>query len=84
VVPLPELSVMRILRAVAAAIAVFFIVAALTAPTAQAQGMGRGHRRQSSPDASASAKTNKADERAYRDALKGIPDKKVDPWGNIR
>ena len=32
----------------------------------------------------AGAKANKADEKAYKDALKSIPEKKVDPWGNMR
>jgi hypothetical protein len=79
---------MRILMVVTASIAVLFLMGALIvavmAPPAQAQGMGKGHKRQSSPEASTAAKPNKADERAYRDALKTIPEKKVDPWGNMR
>ena len=71
---------MRTLMAVVASIAVLSLVAILMAPPAQAQG--RGHRAPSS--SSAGAKTNKADEKAYKDALKSIPEKKVDPWGNMR
>jgi hypothetical protein len=77
-----ELLVMRILIAVTASIAVLCLVAAVMAPSAQAQGKGR--RGQSSAASSAGAKTNKADEKAYKDALKSIPEKKVDPWGNMR
>jgi hypothetical protein len=74
---------MRILMAVAALMAILGLVT----PPAQAQGMGggmgKGHRRQSS-ESSTGSKTNKADEKAYRDALKSIPEKKTDPWGNMR
>ncbi len=73
---------MRTLMAVVASIAVLSLVAILMAPPAQAQG--RGHRAPSSSSSSAGAKTNKADEKAYKDALKSIPEKKVDPWGNMR
>jgi hypothetical protein len=76
-----ELSVMRTLMAVVASIAVLCLVT-LMAPSAQAQGKGR--RGQSSSASSTGAKTNKADEKAYKDALKSIPEKKVDPWGNMR
>jgi hypothetical protein len=62
--------------------AVLCLIAILMVPSAQAQG--RGHRGPSSSAPSTSAKTNKADEKAYKDALKSIPEKKVDPWGNMR
>jgi hypothetical protein len=60
------------------------IAFSVPAQTAQAQGMGggRGHRQ---PDASKTDnKTTKADDKAYKDALKRIPDKKVDPWDTMR
>ena len=78
---------MRRLTALAATV---FIAAVITcsvsAQTAQAQGMGgmggRGHRQ--ADTAKTDTKATKADDKAYKDALKRIPDKKVDPWGAMR
>jgi opacity protein-like surface antigen len=78
---------MRRLAALAATAFVAAIIAfCVPAQTAQAQGMGgmggRGHHQ---PDAAKSDnKTIKADDKAYKDALKRIPEKKVDPWGTMR
>jgi hypothetical protein len=61
---------------------------ALTQGAAMAQGMGmgqgNGRGRHQAATLKPGDKTTKADEKAYRDALKRIPDKKVDPWGNMR
>jgi hypothetical protein len=78
-----ELSVMRIPLAVAISITVLGLVVALMAPAAQAQGMG-GRGRQHADTPKGTGKATKADEKAYKDALKSIPEKKVDPWGNMR
>ena len=49
---------------------------------AQEMGKARPHRPQKTED----TKKMKADEQAYKEALKRIPDstKKVDPWQNVR
>jgi hypothetical protein len=70
------------MRALIAFATVVLIAHSAFIADANAQGMGRGRRHadtQKSND-----KTTKADEQAYRDALKRIPEKKTDPWGNMR
>jgi hypothetical protein len=67
---------MRFLAAIAA-------IALLTAP-AHAQGSPTGGRQ---PPQKAESKAPKADEQAYKDALKRIPaadPKKADPWSSMR
>jgi hypothetical protein len=69
---------MRLPRAILT-VGAFVAAAALIVP---AHAQGRRH--PSSGAQQSGSKTNKADERAYRDALKSIPEKKTDPWGNMR
>jgi hypothetical protein len=72
---------MRMIKAIfvaGAAIAATALIVALILP-AHAQG-----RRHQPAAQTAGNKPTKADEQAYKDALKRIPDKKVDPWGNMR
>jgi len=61
---------------------VAFAAVMMTA-NAEAQGMGGGRKHQAK-----SAKTQpqqpKADDKAYKAALKGIPDKQFDPWHAVR
>ncbi len=57
-----------------------------TAADAQNSGMGGGsgghrHAQGTAPSAS---RTPKADEKAYKDALKTVPNKPYDPWLNTR
>lgn len=69
---------------------VFAVVLAMTtiavsmAP-ADAQMGGGHHRRGDGSDQKAAAKTPKVDEKAYKAALKAIPDskEKFDPWGSL-
>jgi hypothetical protein len=51
---------------------------------AQAQGMGGGPGKRQAQTPKTDDKTIKADDKAYKDALKRIPDKKVDPWETMR
>jgi hypothetical protein len=53
--------------------------------SAHAQDMGKTRKHQQTQRTGNTTKT-KADEQAYKDALKRIPDstKKVDPWQNVR
>ena len=88
---------MRFLKPMVAALLATALLA-LSAPlqNAQAQGMGGGGgmggvggmgggRGRHQADASkAGDKAPKADDKAYKDALKRIPDKKVDPWDTMR
>jgi hypothetical protein len=82
---------MRALVCLLTAIAATVLIAAVItfsvpAQTAQAQGMGgmggRGRHQTQAPKSD--DKTTKADDKAYKDALKRIPDKKVDPWDTMR
>jgi hypothetical protein len=74
---------MRILSVMAAIVA---FASCLSAQHAHAQGMGQGmgRGRHHADAPKSNSKATKADEKAYRDALKSIPEKKVDPWGNMR
>jgi hypothetical protein len=69
---------------------VALMIVSLTLPAyAQMGGMGGGGmgsrkgaaKATSDPNA---AKKNAAEERAYNDALKRIPNKPFDPWGGVR
>jgi hypothetical protein len=76
------------LRSLLAMTAIAFISFCILAEDAHAQGVGgmgggRG-KRQAETQNSTQDKPTKADEKAYRDALKRIPEKKVDPWGSMR
>jgi hypothetical protein len=56
----------------------------LTAP-AYSQGRGKGARHSGSEQQSAEhKKKDAASEQAYKATLDRIPNKKYDPWGNIR
>ena len=68
---------MRVLMA-SAAIALMMV-------SAHAQDMGKTRKHQQTQKTENTTKT-KADEQAYKEALKRIPDstKKVDPWQNVR
>jgi len=61
------------------------VLLALLAWPAQAQ-MGGGGRRHGGDDAKTDQKKPKVDEKAYKDALKRIPEpkEKYDPWGMAR
>ena len=75
------------MRGLLAMTAIAFLAFSILAQTVHAQGMGMGGgrgKRQAQTQDSKQDKPAKADERAYRDALKSIPEKKVDPWGNLR
>jgi hypothetical protein len=52
---------------------------------AQAQGMGPSNARAQQQARDAKNRPPKADEDAYKNALKSVPTKQnVDPWGNMR
>ena len=52
---------------------------------AQAQGMGPSNARAQQAARAAKDKPPKADEDAYKNALKSVPaPQNVDPWGNMR
>ena len=60
-------------------------IALMTLP-ALAQGMGGGHRHRQDTQKTADKAKMKADEQAYKDALKRIPtpSEKPDPWKSMR
>jgi hypothetical protein len=75
------------MRSLLAMTTIAFLAFSILAQAVHAQGMGMGGgrgKRQAQTQDSKHDKPAKADERAYRDALKSIPEKKVDPWGNMR
>jgi sensor histidine kinase regulating citrate/malate metabolism len=61
------------------------VAIALMMVTAHAQEMGKTRKHQHTQKSENTAKT-KADEQAYKEALKRIPNstKKVDPWQSVR
>jgi multidrug efflux pump subunit AcrB len=61
------------------------VAMALMMVPACAQDMGKARKHQHTEKTENTAKT-KADEQAYKDALKRIPNstKKIDPWQNVR
>jgi multidrug efflux pump subunit AcrB len=61
------------------------VAIALMMVPAHAQDMGKSRKHQSAQKTESTTKT-KADEQAYKEALKRIPDstKKVDPWQSVR
>jgi uncharacterized membrane protein len=70
-----------------AAVALFLASFALCASVlgAQAQGMGPANARAQQAAREAKDKPPKADEDAYKNALKSVPTpQNVDPWGNMR
>ena len=70
------------MRAVVIALATIVV---LTAP-AYSEGRGKGGGRHAAPEQQTEEQKKKAAEaeKAYRSALDKIPDKKYDPWGNMR
>jgi len=68
------------------------LVFALTTAAAYAQeanpgmagGGGGGHNRHQQQSADKSPQKPKVDDKAYRDALKSLPDKPYDPWQGAR
>jgi Spy/CpxP family protein refolding chaperone len=70
---------MRILLAIAA-----LALLVLSASTLGVQAQGAATARQQMQARDAKEKPPKADDQAYKDALKQIPTKKADPWGNMR
>jgi hypothetical protein len=73
-------SLLRLPTAIAA---IVFVSLCVMAQTAQAQSMG-GRGRHQAQTSKTDDKAAKADDKAYKDALKRIPDKKVDPWETMR
>lgn len=74
------------MRFVFAALAFATLAVALLAENAQAQspgGFGGGRKHQQTTDKTAEQKP-KADDKAYKNALKGLPDKPYDPWHGAR
>jgi hypothetical protein len=73
------------MRALPVTTLIVLFAVCMSAQSTQAQGMGGGGRGRQHADApKTTGKATKADEKAYKDALKSIPEKKVDPWGNMR
>ena len=68
------------MRAVLIALATIIV---LTAPV-YSQGRGRGRHAASEQQTEEQKKKAAEAEKAYRSALDKIPDKKYDPWGNMR
>jgi hypothetical protein len=58
-----------------------FMVVLTTVP-AYSQGMPGGGKHSGSQKTEEPPK--KADEKAYNSALRGLPDRKYDPWGGVR
>ena len=75
------------MRFVIARLAFATLAGALLAGSANAQtpggGFGGGRKHQQTTDKSAEQKP-KADDKAYKNALKGLPDKPFDPWHGAR
>jgi hypothetical protein len=71
-----------IARFLLAAFAVALFVGSAPAQAPGGGGFGGGHKQQKS-DKPAEQKP-KADDKAYKNALKGLPDKPYDPWHNTR
>jgi hypothetical protein len=83
--------VRRSLHLLAASAAIVFLGLSVPLQSAQAQGMGGmggagGHGRQKQSASKTDDKTTKADDKAYKDALKRIPEpkEKYDPWSGAR
>jgi Ni/Co efflux regulator RcnB len=73
------------MRILIASVAFALMMVNAHAQDAHAQDMGKTRKHQHTQKTESTAK-NKADEQAYKEALKRIPDstKKVDPWQNVR
>jgi hypothetical protein len=65
---------------------VIFAVAALALMVsgADAQMSGGGHKQQQKSAATTGTQKPKADEKAYNQAINSLPDKKADPWHDMR
>ena len=62
-------------------------IALMTVPAhAQGMGTGRGHKHQQDTQKTEDKAKTKADEQAYKEALKRIPvpNEKPDPWKSVR
>ena len=69
------------MRTVLAAIAIGLLTTALALhATPSAAQKGKGHR----GEARMKAPPKKADDKAYKAAIEGLPDQKLDPWRNMR
>jgi hypothetical protein len=69
------------MRKVLAAIAIALLTAALALhATPSAAQKGKKHR----GEAGMKAPAKKADDKAYKAAIEGLPDQKLDPWRNMR
>lgn len=69
------------MRAVFAAVAIAMVTAILAlqaTPSAAQKGKKRGG------ETGMRAAIRKADDKAYKAAIEGLPDKKLDPWRNMR
>jgi phage head maturation protease len=66
-----------------AAVIALATIVVLTAP-AYSQGRGKGRHAASEQQTEEQKKKAAEAEKAYRSALDKIPDKKYDPWGNMR
>jgi hypothetical protein len=73
------------MRSLMASVAMALMMVSAHAQDAHAQDMGKATKHQRAQTTRDPAKM-KADEQAYKEALKRIPDstKKVDPWQNVR
>ncbi len=69
--------------AVAQFIFALFAVALLVG-TAHAQAPGGGGRKHAQKSEKPAQQTPKADDKAYKNALKSLPDKPYDPWHGTR
>ena len=69
------------MRTVFAVIAIALLTVALALhATPSAAQKGKGHR----GEAGMKAPAKKADDKAYKAAIEGLPDQKLDPWRNMR
>jgi hypothetical protein len=81
-ISMPEHLPMRIPLAIAA---LALLGLSLSTLGAQAQGMGPANARAQQAAREAKEKPPKADEDAYKNALKSVPTpQNTDPWGNMR
>jgi hypothetical protein len=73
------------MRILIASVAIALMMVSAYAQAGYAQDMGKTRKHQSTGKTEDTRKT-KADEQAYKEALKRIPDstKKVDPWQSVR
>jgi len=74
------------MRILIASVAIALMMVSAHAQDAYAQDMGKTRKHQHTQKSENSTKMKAADEQAYKEALKRIPNstKKVDPWQNVR